>query len=237
MVPPPTTLCRQRPQGVHHGYLPHPPSLLIPPFGPRPRRPHRCPGRDRQTASRPRFTAEVVHAPHPLRYILNLTSHPIAGSSAQEHRRFLSLIALDTRSPPPEPNYRRAGPIRHPRSMMFSPSRGISFPNETLPKTPQSRSSKMVPPEIHQVSELPSFLQTGRTNKPLTVRTMRKPSRTSSTISIPFQGRATAQYPIASVSSSSGNRTKSLHSPHQFTPSLGPTPSTWFPLSWHIMAS
>ena len=163
--------------------------------------------------------------------------HAIVGSSAQEHRRFSNLTALDTRSPHPEPNFRQAGPTRRLRSATFSPSRGMSFPNGILPKTPQSRSLKMVPLEIHQVSELPSFLQTGPTNKLLTARTMHKPSRTSSTISIPFRGRATAQSPIASVSSSSGKPTKPLHSPHQFIPSLGPIPSTWSPLFWHIMAS
>jgi len=132
------------------------------------------------------------------------SSHVIAGSSAQEHRRFSNSTALDTRSPHPGPNFRQATPTRRPRSRMSSPLRAMSFPSRIPPKTPRSRSWMMVPPATHQVSELPSSLQTGRINRQLTVRTMHKPSRTSSTISIPFRGQATVQSPIALVSSSSG---------------------------------
>jgi len=168
----------------------------------------------------------------------SISSHATAGSSVQELRRFSNLTALDTQSPHPEQSFLQARPTRHPRSVMFSSLRGISFPNGILPRIPQSRSSKMVPLVTRRVSELLSFSQTGRINRPLTVRTMRKPSRTSSNIYIPFQEQVTVPSPIASLSSSSGKISNRSTCPtSSCLPVPGPTPSTWSPLSWPIMAS
>lgn len=127
-----------------------------------------------------------------------------AGNSVQERRRFSSLTALDTRSQRPVRGFRLAIPTRRLHSTMFSPSPGTSSPSWVPQETPRSRSSQMILLETLQLLELPPFSQTGRINNPLMARTTPKRSRTSSTISIPFQGPAMVPFPITLARSNSG---------------------------------